>query len=732
MSVHQLFILWRDQKARYLTSLNFLASKEPPQEIAQRILTVLQRLSRLQIYIAAFDQTPLPVEIVGKPVAVSKGKRVEINLYPNKPISPRSGVGFIRFSIPEPTAELEKSVIEESLEDGRSKSKVWQILEQEIFPYICLLNGTGSSRRLRHARLVEIPPDRRPTPERNPIEAAIATTSEDLAEAEQELVQAEKHGAYAVVREESRVAKFRKSLAALEFVHKLEGTVWQDLQNSAAQFNDPPALSIEEMPQDSMKKKPKATEKTKVVSEIVTNTTKTKEPNSGSTVKKVFNLRKDKIAETNKIEKKAPKIAPQEQPPVLSEPPDRVIALGKVRRGRGNSGNKAISTSVVPPTTVAAEKIVETKPLVETKSSTTNPKILSNRATNKDLTADSRKNVEAKEVLNNAPRKDKDFQEVLEEKFSPQLAPTPTPTPKRHQPDVVLPTPPSSMSNEQRQQWQDVPVEDFNNPDLWVDRHKIKEIYRMTERTYFRLKDKLQNYGLQRYASSQHRSNLYLFYRPDFERALAAYQMEDQRGGRPSSVSPITTKNKVAAKNKAAAKVAVVGKTNVARQDAVSADPVAKEIATTGIEATETTTSIEAANSANTVAATDAVNDKILNKEETVFAGQELNTASLERPVAKTAPLDDAAVIATSPSFETTKYTVGESLLRELLQALQAQNQALEARQDRLEQGLLMLDTELRAQRKLWEQSLNAASAAKADAPVVATTSLLTSKQFRS
>jgi Trk K+ transport system NAD-binding subunit len=41
-----------------------------------------------------------------------------------------------------------------------------------------------------------------------------------------------------------------------------------------------------------------------------------------------------------------------------------------------------------------------------------------------------------------------------------------------------------------------------------------------------------------------------------------------------------------------------------------------------------------------------------------------------------------------------------------------------------------MLDTELRAQRKLWEQSLNAASAAKADAPVVATTSLLTSNEM--
>jgi hypothetical protein len=95
-----------------------------------------------------------------------------------------------------------------------------------------------------------------------------------------------------------------------------------------------------------------------------------------------------------------------------------------------------------------------------------------------------------------------------------------------------LPVPPTPGSAE-AQHWQDVPTEHFSDPQYWTNVFLVKAESGISQRTYFRLLDKLKENGLSRSlpADVKRKGVLPLYYRPDWDQALkSAGESKPQRG----------------------------------------------------------------------------------------------------------------------------------------------------------------------------------------------------------
>jgi len=81
-------------------------------------------------------------------------------------------------------------------------------------------------------------------------------------------------------------------------------------------------------------------------------------------------------------------------------------------------------------------------------------------------------------------------------------------------------------------QWQDVAVEHFSDPAIWLNRNQLKQLYGLNERSYFRWLSRLEAAGLSRSLPSQQDDRVKLFYKPDLDMALAA--LSTKKRGRPT------------------------------------------------------------------------------------------------------------------------------------------------------------------------------------------------------
>src|SRR6266403_4121701 len=131
MNTHQIAIFWRDQDTRCFTSWHFQPA--PSERIAHRaakILALLRQLTNLQIYGAALDDQPLPIEQAKTAPTTGTAERLQVDLYPNKELNPRRGINFIKFSIPGPVQQLR-----DVAESKSYAHPYWRLLETEVFAF---------------------------------------------------------------------------------------------------------------------------------------------------------------------------------------------------------------------------------------------------------------------------------------------------------------------------------------------------------------------------------------------------------------------------------------------------------------------------------------------------------------------------------------------------------------------------------------------------------------------
>src|SRR5438034_3540767 len=107
MRVTQLAVFWRDEQARCFTAWHFQPAQGERDIVrAGKILTVLTQFSALQLYGAALDDQPLPIEQVRPAPAHGTAYRLQADLYPNAEVNPKIGINFIKFSLPGPITEI--------------------------------------------------------------------------------------------------------------------------------------------------------------------------------------------------------------------------------------------------------------------------------------------------------------------------------------------------------------------------------------------------------------------------------------------------------------------------------------------------------------------------------------------------------------------------------------------------------------------------------------------------
>jgi hypothetical protein len=171
----------------------------------------LTQLSRLQIYGAALDM--LPLTLAPEKAAPSNGTdtRLEVELYPSVPLKPHMGIEYLKFSIPGPTSEIAQAVTAKD-------SPEWQLLEEDIFPFLCLTNGAAVQipLQIKRSEVVQLSEERRPKPDRAPLSAAIESTTDKVEGLKQRLAHQPTARLYAsMVKNQARLAHLQ-ALASIE------------------------------------------------------------------------------------------------------------------------------------------------------------------------------------------------------------------------------------------------------------------------------------------------------------------------------------------------------------------------------------------------------------------------------------------------------------------------------------------------------------------------------------
>lgn len=211
MSIHQLIIFWRDSSARCFTAWHFQpAPRDPASQRATQIYQAIRQLTSLQIYGAVLNTTPLPLHHFAPVPVAGLQTRLQVSLSPTNPA--QVGNGVIKFSIPGPTTVLARAV---NNQDWQAKE--WQLLEQEIIPYLCSPSGVKASlspHRLRQATIVQLNETADTT--KDPFAQAIAHTEQALATAQRSFQQTPSPSLA------SRVTKYQARLQHLQTWQTIE------------------------------------------------------------------------------------------------------------------------------------------------------------------------------------------------------------------------------------------------------------------------------------------------------------------------------------------------------------------------------------------------------------------------------------------------------------------------------------------------------------------------------
>jgi hypothetical protein len=224
MKVHELAIFWRSTTTRCFTSWHFIpAAQERAATRARQMLALFAQLSRLQIYGAALDGEPLLPTAVRPAPAGTIDARLQVDLYPDKPINPKAGSTYIKFSLP-----LPRPALIDLVESQRFTHRDWLALKTEVFPYLCLPDGTPqqqSGPALYRAEIAYLDLKHQPQPDFPPLTAAIARTQEDLDIARASFIKLKTE------KEKLRVEKYQKRLDILYTWQYLEKDLFEQRDN---------------------------------------------------------------------------------------------------------------------------------------------------------------------------------------------------------------------------------------------------------------------------------------------------------------------------------------------------------------------------------------------------------------------------------------------------------------------------------------------------------------------
>jgi hypothetical protein len=219
MGVHQLAIFWRDERARSFTAWHFQpAPQERAAHRAAKILSAAMQLSTLQIYGAVLDTAQLRFEAAPFVPARGIDTRLEASLMPTA--KSKVGSGQLKFSIPGPSSALYSAVTAQQF-----SSPEWQLLEQEVIPYLCSPSGVKASvspDRLLKAEIVTLPES--PLPGQAPIDAALARTQEAVEAAKLRYQQ------LLTPKLKERIAKYQARLELLEKWRESEAALFSKVE----------------------------------------------------------------------------------------------------------------------------------------------------------------------------------------------------------------------------------------------------------------------------------------------------------------------------------------------------------------------------------------------------------------------------------------------------------------------------------------------------------------------
>jgi hypothetical protein len=220
--VHNLDLFWRDLQACCFTSLRVVADDLPTR--ISSMAARLQHLSTLQLYGIALDAQPFPL-VQSKPApATGSERRLELSLFPFAEINPSAGITYIKLAIPGPVSEFSQSL--DSSQPNMSHP-FWQMLDQEIFPFLCLPNGVpihqvAGAKRIKSVALVQLPEERRPQPGRPPVAAALVSNAEYFEQAQSAIARLQRANQQPPDQYFTRVENYKKRLDHLHLLQDLE------------------------------------------------------------------------------------------------------------------------------------------------------------------------------------------------------------------------------------------------------------------------------------------------------------------------------------------------------------------------------------------------------------------------------------------------------------------------------------------------------------------------------
>ncbi|MBL8150930.1 MAG: hypothetical protein JNN15_13470 [Blastocatellia bacterium] len=81
-----------------------------------------------------------------------------------------------------------------------------------------------------------------------------------------------------------------------------------------------------------------------------------------------------------------------------------------------------------------------------------------------------------------------------------------------------------STEPDEYEKWLDVAPAHFSDPEMWLHRQKLKEIYSISERSYFRWLTALKKFGLNRTRNARENWKVKLFYKKDVEEAFHTWK----------------------------------------------------------------------------------------------------------------------------------------------------------------------------------------------------------------
>lgn len=223
MSIHQLVLFWRDTSARCFTAWHFQAApRERATTRAYELWQAVSQLTHLQIYGAVLDTTPLRLSTLSPVPETGITTRLQVSLSPANP--KQVGSGQLRFSIPGPTTSLAHVVTQQEFTAWE-----WQLIEQELIPYLCSPTGVKVSVAPDHLHQAAIVPwtETQLGAKQSPLEAALLHTEEALKSAQHSYQQLQ------TPKVAARVEKYQTRLAHLQHWQAYERECFEQVSQIA-------------------------------------------------------------------------------------------------------------------------------------------------------------------------------------------------------------------------------------------------------------------------------------------------------------------------------------------------------------------------------------------------------------------------------------------------------------------------------------------------------------------